>query len=139
MPIWKKEELKALQKYIKIEGHELSDDQFETRYTNFGGRIRFIFSLEIDDLGYLDKLKISVSNLGFSKLINALSPINIDITQSEKGEGPSMIFVYDVYAKPIKVHEIEFKYLLMHRNYAIAIASDLTRYLIALKAIGKTS
>ena len=46
MPVWKKEELKILQYLIPItiEGDFLTNDEFEDRYRDFGGRIRLVFT-----------------------------------------------------------------------------------------------
>ena len=43
MPVWTREELLTLQKCIKLDGKCLSDEEFEVRYFNFGGRIRYVY------------------------------------------------------------------------------------------------
>ena len=43
MPVWTKEELKAVKSYFKINGKELSDKELESKYYIFGGRIRYIY------------------------------------------------------------------------------------------------
>jgi hypothetical protein len=132
MPIWRKEELKSLLAYIKIEGATLTDTEFESRYMNFGGRIRYMFAGSVDCSEYFDDLKESVSRLDLDKLIKALSPDGIDIDQSEQG-GPSMVFVYDVLAVPTTFHSTTYKYLKIQGNYRIALASETVRQLAASK------
>jgi len=127
MPIWKKEELKSLQKYFKM-----TDNEFETRYMNFGGRIRFIFSGVEEYSKSFDEIKESISRLDLDKLIKALSPDGIDIDQSEQS-GPSIVFIYNVLAVPTIFNSITYKYLKIQGNYMISIASETICHLIACK------
>jgi hypothetical protein len=131
MPIWRKDELKVLQNYIKIEGATLDDNEFETRFMNFGGIFRYIYTGCIKCLQYYDDLKNSVARLEFEILMKALSPHGVDV-DAEQG-APNMVFVYDILAIPTTFHSITFKYLKVSGNHRIEFASETTRRLVALK------
>jgi hypothetical protein len=95
MPTWKKEESKCLQKEIEAGKNYLSDDEFEKRFTIFGGKIGYIFCSTHKFSYWLMCLYNSTSRITFDQLMIAFSNHIVDIRKSED-EGPSMVFSYGV-------------------------------------------
>ena len=130
MPIWKKQELKVLQPYLEIENNvKLTDVEFEARYFDFGGRIRFLYATQPKFKNNWTLLKTSIRKLGLSELTKALAYEVIEMSQSDKGT-PSMLFVYDVLGEPSTYSSITYKYLQEEGNMKVLIASERVRQLL---------
>jgi hypothetical protein len=133
MPIWKKEELKALQPYLEIEKDlKLTDKDFEARYFDFGGRIRFMYASKEKYEVYWITLNDSVQKLGLSQLTNALADEFIEMSQSDEVT-PSMLFVYNVLGVQSTFSSINYKYRQVRGNIKVSIASERVRQLLSIK------
>ena len=125
MPIWKKEEIKVLCQFIPVNEKNLTDEEFQDRYTFFGGRIRYIFSSKPEY--YTKGIKDSIYSLTLDQLRNIIK--NPLIKPSFNIEtGPSMIFVYD--EKETNKNS-KYKYEMVEQNYTVKLGSEsITQYII---------
>ncbi len=130
MPIWKKEELKAIQPYFEIEkGVKLTDTEFEARYFDFGGRIRYVYATKQKYDENWGALRNSVRNLKLPRLIKALVDEVIEMTQSDE-ETPSILFVYDMMGLEKTYSSLTYKYLEIEGNVRLLIGSERIRQLL---------
>ena len=118
MPVWSKEELVSLMNVTKF----LSDIELDTRYKDFGGRLRYVLS-EKHETNY-QLMKTAIKGIdSLDRLAHALSPT----TEINEQIAPSIVFIYDV----LKDSSGKYLYEMTSKSYRLSIGSENARHLLA--------
>jgi hypothetical protein len=123
IPVWKEDELKALQYEIQVDERFLTDEEFKNRFSQFGGRIRFIYSNSMDYMNWCRLLLNSLASVELKTLEKIFYGDSIE--ESHNNPLPSMLFVLDLK------DECQTNKYLIGSNDTIKIGSRDVKILLA--------